>query len=172
MTRVNEYETPGVSDSLPKAVKPLANSRKNPSTKQVLAKIPTPDDHFQPLQIPNKVTQSKVEGKTLSIEYFQLFLGPEWLDTLAEWTNNNTNQKRKDRKDEFMEIYPDPEDHTQRNWVYNTWGEEIGIFIGSQLLMGVDRKGEVPLNWAHYTDVLGNNNISNVNKYTFFEVTN
>jgi len=146
MTRQNEFETPGVSDALPKAVKPLAKRAKKPSTNEILAKIPAPDEQFQPLHIPEKPTQSKTKGLTTPIEYFQLFMSPEWLDQFADWTNRNAIIKRSQRDNEFIKIFTNPEDHKQRNWVYNTWREEIGCFIGCQLLMGVDPKGKTPSN--------------------------
>ena len=77
MTRENEYEVPGVSDIPPRAIVQAQNNRKVELVKQIIESASAPNIDFKPIYIPERYTESLMQGKELPIEYFSLFFSPD-----------------------------------------------------------------------------------------------
>lgn len=154
-----ESEIPSVSDTVPKAVTDYQKKKKRKiSAKELIDNVPAPDHDFRPLSVPERLTHSLVTNKKTPIEYFSIFFTSDWLQRFAEFTNKNAVEKRQyGTKSRKSTSSPTP-----RAWTHPTSGPEVGVFIGSLLMMGLERKGRVPLYWAEFFDVQGNYEIMTV----------
>jgi hypothetical protein len=168
-----ESEIPSVPDVPPKAVTDYKRkSKKKPSAEELIDNVYAPSPKYRPLVIPERPTQSLVTNKKTPIEYFSIFFTPDWLQRFAEFTNENALQKRQFSGEENGETYttsphqkepPKSPPPRRRPWNRPTSGPEIGVFIGSLLIMGLEGKDRVPLYWSGFCDIGGNQEIIKVN---------
>jgi hypothetical protein len=147
-----ECEIAGVPDTVPKAVRSAQKRKKRLNADDLIADVPPPEQRFTPVIIPDLVTQTPIDRSLLPIEYFSTFFTPDWLDRIALFTNKNAASQR---------CKPEVSD-TSRPWNSPTNGAEIGVFIGSLLIMGLEPRGRIPLYWSPWNDVQGNTEIMDV----------
>ena len=163
MGRANEEEAPGISDELPQQVKKAMNRKKPPSLQEILKEIEKqpPSQSYKPLQYPDRPLQTNTKhlGLTKPHEYFNLFFQREQFDYFAKWTNKNAATRRAENHRMQMEkeldagnIDPDNINRFKaRPWT-DTDGSEVGVFIGTFLLIGINTNDQIPEYWTKKTD--------------------
>ena len=158
-----ESEIASVPDNVSKEVVNLQKGKKKQkqSASDIIANVPPPDPSFHPIHIPERQTRSLVTNKRSPIEYFSIFFTPDWLERFAEYTNKNAAKKRSVCGEDNRETASSLSDH-QRPWNHPTNGPEIGVFIGSLLMMGLEYRGQVPFHWSTFSDIQGNREIMTV----------
>ena len=74
-----ETEIPGVSDNLPKQLERNLKEDKKVILKQRLDKVPSTEEGFSAMHIPEYQTVFLLNGIRDPIEYFHIFFTSEWL---------------------------------------------------------------------------------------------
>ena len=87
-------EIPGISDDLPKQLERDLKEDKKVTLKQRLDEVPSTENGFSAMHIPERQTVSLLNGLSDPIEYFRIFFIPEWLQTFAHFTNKNIIKKQ------------------------------------------------------------------------------
>ena len=161
MTRVDEVEVPGVPDTITNKVREILQEK--PTVEELTQRIPFPDPAYQPLHHPKRPLQTNTQDLGISQpdQYFNLFVPPEQFNYIAEYTNINACMKRDEQHSEQAgQEFDDGEisdvnyvaDLKARPWT-NTWGAEIGVFIGVLLLAGINKNTCITEYWSKYTDM-------------------
>ena len=160
-----ETEIPGVSDNLPKQLERNLKEDKKVTLKQRLDEVPSTEEGFSAMHIPERQTVSLLNGIRDPIEYFRIFFTSEWLQTFAHFTNKNVAKKQPAAKNAKS---AHSAKRGPRSWNQPTSGPEIGAFIGCLLMMGLEYRGTAPLYWSPYADVQGNEEIMKV-RFSLFK---
>ena len=157
-----ESEIPRVSDGLPVELGKNLKGGAKPILIERLDDMPRTENGFRAMRIPERQTISLINKMATPIEYFSLFLTPQWLQTFSQFTNKNAAIKRPENVEKWSEKELFSEHWEQRSWNQPTDGPEIGVFIGSLLIMGLEYRGVLPLYWSPYADIQGNEEIIKV----------
>ena len=161
MTRVDEYEVEGVSDTITEQVKKILAEK--PSVESLRSQVPFPGPNYEPLQHAKRPLQSNTKdlGLTRPDQYFDLFCPSEQFSYIADYTNLNASMKRdQQHSQQAGEEFDDGDisdvdyvaDLKARPWS-NTWGAEIGVFIGVLLLAGINKNTCITEYWSTFTDM-------------------
>ena len=157
-----ESEIPGVSDGLPVELEKGLKGGAKPTLIERLDNVPRTEGGFRAMRIPERPTVSLLNKMATPIEYFSIFLTPEWLQIFSQFTNKNAVIKRPENVEKWSEKESFSEDWEQRAWNQPTSGPEIGVFIGSLLIMGLEYRGVLLLYWSPYANIQGNEEIIKV----------
>ena len=156
MTRVDEFEAPGASDTVPETTKSILSSK--PTLEELTARTNNMrDPNYQPVKYDERptTTLTKELNLTQPSEYFKLFIPDEQLECIATYTNKNASNRRTERFAEQREREvadgESPGRFKARDWT-DTTGGEIGVFVGVMLLTGVDKVARMGTLWGPHTD--------------------
>ena len=168
MTRSDETELPGASDTVPKTVKNILASK--PTLQQLKTRTESlRDPHFQPIQYEPRPTTTTTKELHLTepYQYFDLFVPTEQLSLISTYTNDNASAKRSDQYERQAEPYfyctdgEVPPPLKARPWTDTSVGE-IGVFVGIMLWIGVFKNARMSTFWDPYTDTGHSPDISSV----------
>ena len=161
MTRTDETEAPGVSDTLPQPVKKVLGQK--PSLHELAYHtyaLQSPD--YRPLQYKPRPLMSNTKELNLTepYQYYDLFVPSDQFSEIAEYTNDNalknlaqqhSAQAGQDVDDGVIETVDDVGPLKARPW-HNTTAAEIGVFVGILLLAGVSKNPAMKNFWSLFSD--------------------
>ena len=146
-------EIPGISDDLPKQLERDLKEDKKVTLKQRLDEVPSTENGFSAMHIPERQTVSLLNGLSDPIEYFRIFFIPEWLQTFAHFTNKNVAKKQPKQPTAKNTKNAHSDKTGPRSWNQPTSSPEIGAFIGYLLIMGLEYRRTALLYWSPYADI-------------------